>query len=77
MKAELIQVGLKFTSSTFSAEGEISRISEVDNAIDVKLVPSDGQAWEEKGWNLKDVSRRFETGEYKKVEPNNINIAVW
>lgn len=76
MTKALLQVGLKFTSTSFSAEGEICRISESEGIVDVILKPSDGHAWVEKGWNLNEVTGRFKSGEYKRIEPNNVNICI-
>lgn len=68
--------GLKFTSAHFSAKAEIVRMSEADNTIDVILTPSDGHAWEEKGWNLQHTKWAFESGDYKVLLENQVNISV-
>lgn len=71
-----IRLGLKFTSTTFSAEAEVSAIRPGKNELDVILTPSDGHSWEEKNWNLEHAQWGFDRDEYKEIPFNNVNISV-
>lgn len=67
--------GLKFTSQHFHMTAEISAVRETQ--VDVILTPSDGNAWEEKGWDKAFMITCFEKGAYKITEPNTVNISVY
>lgn len=71
-----IYVGLKFTSIHFAADGEIVAIRGDVNEIDVRLTDTQGHARIEKGWNLQHTKWGFERGEYKTVDPKEVNISI-
>lgn len=71
-----IHVGLKFKSVHFSADAEVVAIRESANEVDVKLTSSEGFAHIEKGWNLQHTKWGFERGEYKPVDPKEVNISI-
>lgn len=76
MKTE-IRKGLKFTSTRFAMDAEISAIREDQNEVDVILTPSDGHAWEEKNWNLEHVKFGFERKDYNAVDPSKeISVGI-
>jgi hypothetical protein len=62
-----IYKGLKFTSIHSAMEYEIAAIREDRNEVDVILIPSDGFAFVEKNFNLKDLKAAFERGAYKEL----------
>lgn len=71
-----IQVGLKFKTVHFSADAEVVAIREAANEVDVKLTSSEGFAHIEKNWNLQHMKWGFERGEYKPVDPKEVNISI-
>lgn len=70
-----IYLGLKFKSVHFSADAEVVAVRETANEVDVKLTSSEGHARIEKNWNLQHVKWGFERGEYKPVDPKEVNIS--
>lgn len=77
MTAKSISVGLEFKSTSFSAAAKISGINVAENKVDILLTPSDGNSWEEKGWNLDELKANFRSGKYKEVERNDVNISIF
>lgn len=71
-----IYVGLKFTSVHFSADAEVVAVREQANEVDVKLTTSEGHAHIHKGWNLQHTKWGFERGEYKPIDPKEVNISI-
>lgn len=75
----MIHKGLKFISTTFSAKAEVVDVREDKNEVDVKIIPSDGNEYIEKGWNLKRFKRGFENGDFQVYKQNDAdrNISVF
>jgi hypothetical protein len=71
--------GLRFTSQTFSAQGEVSAVRPDLNQVDVIFTPGDDMAWEQKDLDLKHMKAQFERGEFQEliINPNDNKYTVW
>lgn len=76
MRDKDFKIGLKFRSNRFSSEIQVTAIREEVNQVDVVVTSSEGNAWEEKNWDLLRIKQGFEREEYIIIKPNTVNISV-
>lgn len=55
-----IILGLEFKSTHFAATARVSAIRPEMNEVDVIMMPSDGNEWEAKAWDLAYLKSGFE-----------------
>lgn len=76
LKDKLIK-GLKFKSNSFAATVEIAAIREKQNEVDLIFIPTDGNAFEQKNENLKQLVDGFKAGKYIDIEPDKFTVGIW